>query len=270
MIASPLIEIFDTGTGLRIDFATPSTGQYYFVLPADDYKVAVSKGSYSQSRTYGSDEIAFPEKPHPIVIDGQLTEMGFSIDKLSSFSVSALSLVGEEYVVSPDIPFSLRGGKTIGLDQDEKPVYKYSEALVTDSNGQLSISNLEWDSYSFSIDSATGLDLVGISPEPQPINLNPDTSLAVDLYVEADNSLLVTAKNNETLEPIFSASARLYQISLSYDKTQYTNDSGQTYFIPLEQGIYNLDITAPGYNFYSDTTDVAGDSSIVILLERVE
>ena len=270
MIASPLIEIFNTDTGLKIDFATPSAGQHYFVLPANDYKVAVSKGTYSQSRTYGSDEITFPEKPHPIVIEGQLTEIGFSIDKLSDFSVSAFSLVGEEYVASPDVPFFIRGEKIIGLDEDEQPVYKYSETLVTDSNGQLNVTNLEWDSYWFSIDPSVGLDLVDTNPEPQPINLNPDTSLAVGLYVEADNSLLVTAKDEETLEPIFSAMVELHQLSLGYDKSQYTDENGRTYFIPLEQGIYNLDITAPGYNLYSDTIGIVGDSSVVILLERIE
>lgn len=270
MVVSPLIEIFDAETGARIDFATPSAGQHYFILPANDYKIAVSKENYSQSRTYGSDEIAFPEKPHSIVIEGQLTETSFPIDKLSSFSVSALSLVGEEYVACPDVSFSLRGEKIIGLDEAEEPVYKYSQALETDSEGQLAISNLEWDSYWFSIDSATGLDLAGISPEPQPINLDPDTSLAISLYVEADNSLLVTAKNDETLEPIFFATIRLHQASSGYDKTQYTDGNGQTYFIPLEEGVYGLDIAAPGYNSYVSEASVSADSSVVILLEQVE
>lgn len=410
MVPSPLIEIFNPSTGSLVDSATPSDGKHDFPLATSTYKVIVSKSGYSTERTYGTDEIATPEKPHSIVLKGQLTEISFSIDTLSSFSVDTLSpwgtdnfsdsfldetkiseksnLVvsegkvnlatssegyfssgylnstsvspisllswdkfsfsdsepenadlkyqiyyasGTEWILIPDsdlsgnstgfdlspvalsnlstttysqlkikgnfstnatditptlydwqvswitsaatpIPnasFNLRGNKIIGLDANEDPVYKYSIATSSDSNGHKDLVNLEWDNYYFSIPSASG-DLVDTDPSPQPIGLAPGGALEVDLYLEAENSLLLTVQNLETLEPVFSATARLYNSSLGYDITQYTNEKGKTFFIPLVVAIYNLEIEAPGYSSTSTTVSVSGDETKVIKLEQIE
>lgn len=270
MVSSPLIEVFDSVSGERVDFATPSEGSYYFPLEPNTYKVVVSKSGYSQERTYGSDEIASPEKSHPIVIEGEVTEMSFSIDQLSSFSVRTVSIVDEEVVAAPNITFNLKGAKLIGYDDNEDPVFKYSQDLTTDSQGELNIDNLEWDSYTFSIDPATGLDLVDTDPSPQPIDLLPNNSVHVDLYVDSENSLLLTILDNDTLEPVFSATVHLFNTSSGYDETLYTDENGRAYFIPLEPANYDLEIVASGYSSYSGLLSVVGDTVETINLIRVE
>ena len=346
MVSSPLIEIKDSLTDQTLKTATPLDGKHYFSLPADNYKVVVSKTGYSSERTYGTEEVTTPENPPPIVLNGQLTENSFSIDKLSSFSVDTLSPWGEDFfsdsfldsskisesqnitisagkvnlnkiddqyqspgylisiLISPqtlinwdkfsfsdsepagtqilcqvlyfdgtdwvlipdsDLPgnsfgfgvspvdlsvlnsttysqlkikgnlstddsalspeiydwqvswvtsqatpiqnvtFNLKGEKIIGKDQNENPVYKYSQNHTSNSSGHIDIFNLEWDNYHFSIDPASNLDLVSTDPSPQPISLAPDTNLAVKLYLDSQNSLLVTIQNSQTLEPVFSA-----------------------------------------------------------------
>ncbi len=408
MVPSPLIEIFDPSTGSLIDSATSSDGQHDFPLTAGIYKVVVSKSGYSSERTYGIDETAIPQKPHPIVLEGQIVPISFSIDKLSSFSIQTLSPWGTDYfsdsfsdeskiseksdviidggkvtlatsegsylssgflvsvAISPvnviqwekfsfsdeepaetdlkyqiyylsggnwvlvpdsDLPgnstgfdsspvdlrnlsshysqlkvranfstndssvsptlfdwqiswmssqstpignvaFNLRGEKLIGHDSNEEPVYKYNQNHQTNSQGEKEISNLEWDNYNFSIDPAEGLDLVNIDPSPQPISLAPDTNLTVKLYFEAQNSLLVTIQNEETLEPIFSATVRLFKSG--YDQTQYTDKKGQTLFIPLEVGNYNLEVSAPGYETESTTIYLSQDVRETIRLTQIE
>ena len=411
MVPFPLIEVKDPLTDEVLKTATPVEGQHYFALPSSTYKVVVSKPGYSLDRTYGLDEIANPEKPHPVVLEGQLTEISFSIDRLSTFLVNTLSPWGisyfadsfddetkisqsanitvsegkvslatttagylssgylisiaisptdllsweefsftdseppntdlkyqiyyatntdwllipdadlpgnsqgfdlspidlsgldvnqyfslklranfstadpnfsptlEDWRVSwitsqatpiPNVTFNLRGEKIIGTDAEENPVYKYSQDHISDSQGQITIPNLEWDNYTFSVDPATGLDLVDTNPSPQPINLLPDTTLEVNLYLEAENSLLVTVQDSETLEPIFAAEVRLFNALLGYDNTQYTDERGQTYFIPLEPGSYNLEITAPGYGDFTDTVLVLGDETIIVELTLAE
>jgi hypothetical protein len=94
--------------------------------------------------------------------------------------------------------------------------------------------------------------------------------LSVDLYLEAENSLLVTVQDSETLEPIFSAAVRLYNLNLGYDVLQYTDEDGQTYFIPLDLATYNLEITAPGYSDFASTVSVSGDETIIVELELSE
>lgn len=412
MVLSPIIEVFNASDNSLVDSVTPFTGQHNFPLATSTYKVVVSKGeSYSSERTYGISEIAAPLKPHPIVLGGQLTEISFSIDKVSGFSVNTLSpwavdffsdsfsngskiseysnvaisggevklattsqgyfssgylistsispesliswnefsfsdsepmntgaayqiyhASGTEWYLIPDVDlpensigfdvspvdlsglsaadysqlklrgnlltdststtpslydwqiswitsestavpdaiFNLRGSKIIGYDADENPVYKFSSQFGSDSGGRVNISGLEWDSYSFSVDPATGLDLIDINPAPQPISLSPDVVLSCDLYLDAQDSLLIAVQNSATDEPVFSASVRLYNAGLGYDVSQYANEKGQTYFIPLEPEVYNLEVSASGYSATSTTGVVSGDVIKTIKLEQVE
>lgn len=411
MVSSPLIEVIDPMTEAIIKTATPAAGEHYFALAANTYKVQISKEGYSPDRSYGSDEIATPEKPHPIVLEGELTEVSFSIDKVSTLNVATLSpwgrgrfadsfgsetklsqtsnvlvsngevvlartngdyqasgsltsititptsftsweelsfsdeeppgtaityqllyfadpdwllipdidLPGNEaglglspidlsglspltypalrlranlsttvpaftpalfdwqvsWITSeatpiPNVAFKLKGAKLIGLDEAEEPVYKYAQAHLSDSQGNVTISNLEWDNYTLSIDPVTGLDLTGTDPSPQPIALAPDTTLDVALYLAAENSLLITTQNIETTDPIFAASVRLFNAALGYDLTQETDEQGQTYFIPLQNAVYNIEVQAPGYTNYAGPVSISGDVTTTISLQQIE
>ncbi len=410
MVDFPLIEIFNLGTGGIIPPYSPSTGKYDFPLATSTYKVVVSKAGFSQDRTYGTNEVISPEKPHPIILEDQLTEISFSIDRVSTFLVDTLSpwgtdnfsdsflnetkiseksnvMIGPEevnlatstegylasgYLISieispssliewdeltfsdlepsgtdlnyqiyfasstdwylipdsvlagnstglelspidlsglstttystlkikgnfssdsisstpalydwqmswitsiatpiPNFTFWLQSAKIIGTDAAEQPVYKYSTSSVSNSSGHIDIPNLEWDSYTFSV-TGGNLDLVGTDPSPQPINLLPNTNSQIKLYFEAENSLLLTLQNIETLEPIFSGTARLYNAGLGYDKTQYTNEKGQTIFIPLSSVSYNLELEAPGCLATSTIVSISGDTIKTVRLQRVE
>lgn len=274
MVSAPLIEIKDPITNQTLKTATPLDGQYYFSLAASTYKVVVSKSGYSQERTYGTEEVASPTNPHPIVLEGQLTEISFSIDRTSSLNVEARGTKGAGYPVIHNVTFNLRGEKIIGFDVQENPVYKYSQNQTTNGAGQVTVSNLEWDSYYFSI-ITPDLNLIEIESPPgatttQPISLAPDTNLTVRLILSAENSLLVTVQDMETLKPIFSASVRLYNIDLGYDIIQYTDEVGQTYFIPLEKANYNLEVEGPGYASASTTAWISGDTIKTIQLQQIE
>lgn len=412
MVPFPLIEVRDPSNDEVIKTATPVNGQHYFSLATSTYKVIVTKNGFSTERTYGTDEVATPEKPHPIVLENQTTEVSFSIDELSSFAVDTVSRWGAEYFsdsfndttkiseyldvsisegkatlstttsgylssgylistssvpvdilswdefswtdsepqntdlkyqiyyssgsewyLIPDfdlsgnstgfdtspvdlsglstttyselklradfstsdpsttselydwqlswitsqttsignVEFLLRGAKTIGTDANENPVYKYSQSHTSGDDGHIDIPDLEWDSYTFSVDPSGGLDLVNTDPSPQPINLPPDNVVeSVILYLEAENSLLVTVKNIDTLEPVFYATVRLFNTGLDYDVTQYTDEKGQVLFIPLQSAVYNLEVQAPGYLSTSTTVGIAGDTIKTIMLEQVE
>ncbi len=412
MVPFPSIEVRDPSTDEIVKTATPADGHHYFSLATSTYKVVVTKDGFSAERTYGTDEVATPQKPHPKVLENQTTEISFSIDQLSSFSVDTVSgwgagyfsdsfddetkisessnvliakgeatlatttsgylssgylfstssspenlsswdelswidytpqntelkyqvyyASGSEWYLIPDadlsgnsvgfdtapvdlsnlstttyselklkanfstndsattselyswqlswitsqttsignVDFSLQGSKTIGTDADEQPVYKYSQTHTSGSDGHIDISDLEWDSYTFSVDPSTGLNLIETDPSPQPISLPPDNVVEnVTLYLEAQNSLLVTVENIDTLESVFSATVRLYNSGLGYDNSQYTDQKGQTLFIPLETATYNLEVQAPGYSATSTTVGVTGNNTKTIMLKRVE
>ena len=410
LVVSSLIEVKDPTTDQVLKSATPGEGKHYFSLATSTYKVVVSKSGYSTERTYSASEIANPEKPNPIILEDQLTEISLSIDKVSSFSIDTLSPWGtanfsdsflnetkiseqsdvtiasgeielasssEEYLSSgyvtsieispaelvswdeltwsdseptetdlnyqifyasgtdwylipdsdltsnssgleispvdlsglsiaaypnlkikgnlatnstsstpilydwqitwiistttpiPNVVFWLQGAKIIGTNAAEQLVYKYSTSSVCNASGHLDIQNLEWDSYTFYA-STTSLDLISTDPETQPISLAPDTIVPVKLYLEAQNSLLLTMQDIETLEPIFSSTARLYNTGLGYEQTQYTDEKGQTIFIPLSATSYNLEVEGPGYSATSTTVLISGDSLKTVRLQQVE
>ncbi|MEF8847200.1 MAG: carboxypeptidase regulatory-like domain-containing protein, partial [Candidatus Paceibacterota bacterium] len=163
-------------------------------------------------------------------------------------------------------PFHLRGSKTIGTDTDDDPVYKYSATTSSDGSGHAELYPIEWDSYTFkSADS--DLDLATTTPQ-QPISVSPGSTTTVDLFFESQNSLLVTVQNDETLEPVLSASTTLS--NTQYSETQYTDEDGQTHFIPLSESEYDLKVSASGYQSTSTSVSVSGDETVTINMRQIE
>lgn len=209
--------------------------------------------TYSQLKLKGNFSTNFATST-PVLFDWQ-----------ASWIASSLTAV-------PNALFQIQGEKIIGLDASSTPIYKYFAATTTDSNGHKNISNLEWDNYTFSLPLGSSLDMVNTDPSPQPISLPPDNfTRAVKLYLEADNSLLVTVQDSETLEPVFAATTTLSNIGLGYSQTQYTNNQGQSYFIPLTSSAnYILTVEASGYDATSSAISIFGDVTKTIKLLRYD
>ena len=273
LVSSPLIEIIDPDTGNTLTAAQPVTGKYNFVLSPTTYKVEITKSGYSSNQThqendtYDGKTIAEPIKSHPSVYEGKLTEIGFSIDEVSSMTVQARGTKGRGYPPLHNVTFKMEGAKTVGNDSEGMPIYKYSQSHTTNGPGEINLSNLEWDSYSFYVDSPD-YELIGIESPPgvetsQPIDIFPASSQEVRLILKAENTLLVKVQDVLTTEPIFMASVRLSYSGLEYqyDQTQPTNEEGETFFLPLEEVIYDLEVRAGGYETYTGQVSVSGDTT---------
>ena len=164
-----------------------------------------------------------------------------------------------------NISFHLRGGKILGTDKDDNPVYKYSQNLQTDSSGKLTLDQMEWDSYYFSTGEETGMELRRVTPS-NPVDLLPDTSQEVDLYFEVENTLLVTVLDASTEDPIFGASVELK--NPNYDKILPTDKNGKAYFLPLDADTYTLIVQAPEYQTSTTTVSVLGKATKKVYLQR--
>lgn len=113
------------------------------------YRIYVSKNNYSQDRTYQPGD---PQNPNPVLSDqtvraGELTMVTFKIDKLSILN---LNFIDKFCQSKPTIWFTLQGTKLIGQNPD---VFKTVITTTTDQNGKKTLS-LEWDDYSFQINSS--------------------------------------------------------------------------------------------------------------------
>jgi len=263
----------DVNPAIDATYQTDSYGKFMVpgVPPSQErYKITVNKSGWSQERTYGTDEIDTPAKPHASVYEGQIIEMSFSIDETSTIVIESRGKSGQGYPVAGSIPFTVISSKLIGEDEGES-VYKYSEVSVTDNAGNLTLSNMEWDSYSFSVDKQqTGLDLIDVQVPlgmsvAQPVTLLPDANLNVRLVVKAERSLLVTVNNEVTSQPIFGAAVQLFNAA-EYDETRPTDENGQAFFIPLESGSYTLEVRMPGYQPKTAAVSVYGTTFKTVLL----
>ncbi|MEK7567599.1 MAG: carboxypeptidase-like regulatory domain-containing protein [Patescibacteria group bacterium] len=190
-------------------------------IPAvDTYEITVSKSGYSSETTYapGGVVVDVPNKPHSTVVLQNVTQTSFAIDRISTINVSTLR---SNCAVVPNVGLSIVGVKTIGTLLDV-PVVKYSSNQTTDSLGNRSISNLEWDTYNISLNDGT-YDLSG-TISPLPVSLSPNSSQNVTLIAanKNPNALLVTVKDAATGLPVTDASVQLSNGG-GYNVTKFTN-----------------------------------------------
>jgi hypothetical protein len=204
------------------------------VPPAQNsYHVVVSKTGYSSDETYAtSSSNPDPSKPDLTVLDNQVTEASFMIDKLSSLSFRSVDIV-----CTPvgGVNFTLSGAKKIG-----ESIPKYLQSLSTDSTGMLFLNNIEWDTYDIS-STDVYKHIAGITPF-NPISLNPNNDKDVELVIvpKSAHGLLIAVKDIASGLPLSDALVRVVGPG-GYDRTAET---GRGY---IEQTDWSLD---SGENMY--------------------
>ncbi|MDP3964104.1 MAG: prepilin-type N-terminal cleavage/methylation domain-containing protein [bacterium] len=263
------LENTDVVPVINLDTQTTVTGK--LILPGmtpsvETYDIVVTKAGYSTDQTHETDPVNNPNpNPPPIsIFDGIVTEHSFTIDQLSALTIQTRNL--DESAIG-NIDFSLRGSKTIGTDGAEQPIYKYQLAHATDATGVITLNDMEWDTYTLSIDGAlSGYDIAGANL-PLPINLLPGSNQTLDIYVapHTDHSLLVTARG-ESGALIENASVHVTNAAPLYDATQTTTSYGQTFFSNLANSTYTVEVTAAGYEVYAQDIPIDGWTSAELFL----
>ncbi len=201
--------------------------------------------------------------------DGGQIDIGYHYITTNPLFTAAL------YPILGNILFDMKGSKTIGLNNGGNPIYKYSQSHQTNSAGELSLNNLEWDNYFISINGVnTGYDIAELCL-PHPISITPNTSTTSDLFLapNTDNSLLVDIiDDNGAL--LSGASVRLYRVD--YNMTHRTSNCGQTFFSGLSKGeisegsAYSIDISLFGFqNYTSNAVEIKDASKITIMLNSL-
>ena len=233
-------EVTDDEGWLKIVDATPGT---------QAYNITATKTGYSTDKTYppNGSAGANPVKLDATVVIGQVTQLSFSIDKISSFTVNSINPSCE---MVPNINFSLTGTKLIGTPSVLKyPTHNFS----TGSGGIVSIPDIEWDSYPLSLQGTTN-DLVGTIPI-SPINLIPDENKQVKIITvpHQGNALLILV-TDPTGNAIDDAVVSLEKNGFDEDKITSSAGClppGQVFWNGLSTGNYNLTIAKNGYENYT-------------------
>ncbi len=180
------------------------------------YQITVTKSGYSTDQTYPiSATNTTPTHPNATVLAEQVTSSSFSIDKLSTIGISSET---NACALVPNVGFTLVGSKTIGAG-----LSKYAATSTTGSGGQLTLNNMEWDTYTFGLNGSS-YDLAGMNVI-NPVTVSPNSTQNVTLVLTAKHpdSLLVAVQDNSTLLPLSGATVTLSNSS-GYSSTQTTGE----------------------------------------------
>lgn len=232
------------------------------------YNITVGKADYSTDRTYSTSEVANPDQPPVTVLDGDVSQISFAIDRISTINFQSVSGRATNYLALGNVEFHLMGSKTIGTDTSGDPVYKHSQGYTTDSNGELSI-DLEWDSYTLRINDAL-YNLAGSTPF-SPISINAGENSEVKfISVSSEDHNLLAQVQDASGSAIASASAKLSDGG-SYEEIIFTAESnnpdyGQAFFSPLNEINYTLEVSHSNYQTSTSSVDVSGSTKQIIIL----
>jgi len=163
---------------LNINTATDLEGRVVIPkLPPDsnnNYQVIATSGGYSTDQTYPSTaENPNPVLPNVNIIVQQVTNLTLSIDRLSTLKIKVVG--NETGLPLPNLELGIRGGKLIYQNPD---VPKFEQTKTTDNQGEIILTNIEWDSYT--ITPPAGYFVAATKPY-QPISLAAGTTQEVTI-----------------------------------------------------------------------------------------
>ncbi|MDD5489900.1 MAG: hypothetical protein PHP25_04455 [Candidatus Moranbacteria bacterium] len=252
---------------IDITTQTDSTGSILMAgMPASSqkYEISVSKSAYETVSTMAPyPGTAYePTDVHGSVDEGTLNSKSIILDKVGTINIVSEDLNGN---LIPNMHFHIQGGRILGMTKDvpQQTVYSCEQDLSTGLDSTKQLENMSPGNYVVNF-TESGYTLVGTEAPLLPFSLAPGQDLSVSLLIVNNllNSLIVNVKNSATTEMIKGASVHIYN-GTDFDQTLMTGDSGRVYFPPnldppvvMTGGLYNIEISAPGYGSYSGTVTI--------------
>jgi type II secretory pathway pseudopilin PulG len=200
------------------------------------YHIVVTKGGYSSDQTYpitaGNPN---PTKPDETIANGQTTQVSFAIDQTSLLTFNTLD---QSCAPLSGIGIEVTGTKLIGTPS----VLKFDQSYTSDSNGQVIINPIEWDTYTPVLSTGSANMIYGSSPI-QEVSMLPNTAqtFALILGPKTTNSLIVIVKDSATSNPLEGATVDLHTPSGSdliettggsvWSQTSWDDGPGQKDFV---------------------------------------
>ena len=163
-----------------------------------------------------------------------------------------LNYIESEPLIS-GVTLAASSSKTIG-DHAGHPVYKYSNIVTTEADGEVELEDIEWDDYHITINGGIeGYDIAQTS-DPIPFQLRPGISDTVTFVLapHVSNSLRTTVVDVSGM-PI--AGATVHLSNGTFDETKETSIYGQVFF---NNGVasstdYTLTVTKDGLDTDTQT-----------------
>jgi type II secretory pathway pseudopilin PulG len=183
-VPSAIVTIVNTNPNPDVNITTTTDNLGYVTVPdmppdsTNAYKITASLPGYSTDGTIPDPAGAQTAvELNPNVLVQQVTSLTLAIDLVSNLSMHVVDATG---AAIPNLAITTTGAKKIKAGPT---VFKYSQNSTTDASGNISLTGIEWDSYSFAVPS--GYYLVSSQPYA-PVSLAPGSSSAVNLVVSTN------------------------------------------------------------------------------------
>ncbi len=286
-ISQVLVHITNPGESIDMEVVTDNTGNISFPgAPADDeqdYHIEISKDDYYSAQTYPPYPTSDfdPIDENVAMEEGELKAVSIITDQSADFTIRTENLFG---TAMPSVDFTLKGGRKIGdtvpdpdPDNPQYDKFDFEDNFNSGSSGEEEFEDRSYGVYTFE-GSVSGYTFIGLSSPYDNIDnfeMDPgeDSEIKAVFADNSINSLAVTVKTaSEPASFISGATVRLQSESLSYDATDITDESGIAHFpesLPeLEEGSYDLTVTAEGYDDFSATVNVDSLEKEIVSLSQ--
>jgi len=241
--------------------------------PSVNYEIHVSQTGHDEHRTHSASESLDPEPEysHAQLIEGDKTTRYFLIAKVSTIN---LETVNDQNQTLGEIPFTLKGGRTIGINPiDDSKVYSYeNNDLTTDLNGQRQFNDMSSGEYYLEVTSADYSVLTPNLERPLIVESDIQQSITITLAPVDQPYLRLLFKDASTGDDLFGAIVRLY--NQEYDKISQSNEDGIAIF-PFDEedlinGDYTLSVSKTGYQDYSGSQTINDFTEAIVELIPLE
>ena len=158
------------------------------LLPEDTtngYHLEVSLPGYSTDQTYPDNITNYdPVQPDFNILAQQVTTVTLAIDLLASMDITVVNEAGSP---ASSLGVTVTGDRIIYVDPTgtNPDIPKFSQLFTTNSSGVINISNMEWGSYGFSVQS--GYYVISTTPY-QTVSVSAGSNVDVILKVTTDSS----------------------------------------------------------------------------------
>lgn len=148
-------------------------------LPEDTqnkYQIVATKDGMSTDQTYErTAQNPNAVQPNVDVLIQQVTSQTLTIDTLSTMNITVVDTAGNPI---SGLSLEVKGDKLIYFNPETA---KYDQTHVTNAQGQINLTNMEWDGYSLTPTEAT--NRICATDPYQKVTLTPNSTLNVKLTV---------------------------------------------------------------------------------------
>ncbi|MFA6159727.1 MAG: prepilin-type N-terminal cleavage/methylation domain-containing protein [Parcubacteria group bacterium] len=260
------VEITNSDLGFSETRQTDDSGNIMLVGVKESiqrYKIKVSKSDYETVETMlpYPDTLYNPTNTHASVVAGSINPADIALNKTADLKIITQDYFGNAIA---DVNFTLEGGRKIGTEVlvPYSPVYNLDETNQTNSSGEKEYNSISPGQYTFKFTNPTSdYELIGTDSAP-PISLSSEQNLNLKVVLAPKNvtSALIKVRAAGSIDPFVGAKIELSNTS-GYSEDTTTDGNGTAFFpktesTPLEDGIYNLKITADGYREISGEIEI--------------